>query len=44
MRMRKTNSANSDNILQSNTYKNNIDWSHFDNAPRVQVTQQAKDQ
>ena len=32
------------NIYQSNTYRKDLSWSHFNNAPRVQEKQQVKDQ
>ena len=32
------------NIYQSNTYRNNLSWLHFDNEPRVQERYQVKDQ
>ena len=32
------------NIYQSNTYKKDLSWLHFDNEPRVQEKQQVKDQ
>ena len=31
------------NIYQSNTYRKDLIWQHFDDAPRVQVRQQVKD-
>ena len=32
------------NIYQSNTYRKDLSWPHFDNEPRVQEKQQVKDQ
>ena len=32
------------NIYQSNTCRKDLSWQHFDNQPRVQEKQQAKDQ
>ena len=32
------------NIYQSNTYRKDLSWPHFDDEPRVQEKQQAKDQ
>ena len=32
------------NIYQSNTYKKDLSWLHFDDKPRVQERQQVKDQ
>ena len=32
------------NIYQSNTYRKDLNWSHFDDEPRVQEKQQVKDQ
>ena len=32
------------NIYQSNTYRNDLIWQDFDDAPRVQGSQQVKDQ
>ena len=32
------------NIYQSNSYRKDLDWLHFDDEPRVQVKQQVKDQ
>ena len=32
------------NIYQSNTYRKNLSWLHFDDEPRVQEMQQVKDQ
>ena len=32
------------NIYQSNTYKKNLGWPHFDNEPRIQDKQQVKEQ
>ena len=32
------------NIYQSNTYKKDLSWPHFEDEPRVQETQQVKDQ
>ena len=32
------------NIYQSNTYRKDLSWLHFDNEPRVQERQQQKDQ
>ena len=32
------------NIYQSNTYRKDLSWPHFNNAPRVQEKQQVKDQ
>ena len=31
-------------IYQSNTYRKDLNWLHFDNEPRVQEKQQLKDQ
>ena len=31
------------NIHQSNTYKKDLSWLHFDDEPRVQERQQVKD-
>ena len=31
------------NIYQSNTYRNNLSWLHFDDEPRVQERQQVKE-
>ena len=31
------------NIYQSNTYRKNLSWTHFDNEPTVQEKQQGKD-
>ena len=31
-------------IYQSNTYKKDLGWPHFDNEPRVQDMQQVKEQ
>ena len=31
------------NIIQSNTYRKDLNWSHFDDEPRVQEKQQVKD-
>ena len=31
-------------IHQSNTYRKELSWPHFDNEPRVQEKQQVKDQ
>ena len=32
------------NIYQSNTYRKDLSWPHFDDEPRVQEKQQVKDQ
>ena len=32
------------NIYQSNTYRTDLSWPHFDDEPRVQEKQQVKDQ
>ena len=32
------------NIYQSNTYRKDLSWLHFDDEPRVQERQQEKDQ
>ena len=32
------------NIYQSNTYRKDLSWSHFDDEPRVKEKQQVKDQ
>ena len=32
------------NIYQSNTYRKDLSWSHFDDEPRVQEKQQVKHQ
>ena len=32
------------NIYQSNTYKKDLSWLHFDNEPKVQERQKGKDQ
>ena len=32
------------NIYQSNTYRKDLSWLHFDDEPRVQEKQQVKDQ
>ena len=32
------------NIYQSNTYRKDLSWPHFDDEPRVQGKQQVKDQ
>ena len=32
------------NIYQSNTYRKDVSWPHFDDEPRVQERQQMKDQ
>ena len=32
------------NIYQSNTYKKDLTWLHFDDKPRAQERQQVKDQ
>ena len=32
------------NIYQSNTYRKDLSWLHFDDEPRVQERQQVKDQ
>ena len=32
------------NICQSNTYRKDLSWLHFDNEPKVQERQQVKDQ
>ena len=32
------------NIYQSNTYRKDLSWPHFDNEPRVQEKQQVEDQ
>ena len=32
------------NIYQSNTYRKDLSWLHFHDEPRVQETQQVKDQ
>ena len=32
------------NIYQSNTYRKDLSWSHFDDGPRVQEKQHVKDQ
>ena len=32
------------NIYQSNTYKKDLTWLHFDNEPMVKEKQQVKDQ
>ena len=32
------------NIYQTNTYRKDLGWLHFDDEPRVQETQQVKDQ
>ena len=32
------------NFYQRNTYRKDLSWPYFDNEPRVQKTQQAKDQ
>ena len=32
------------NMCQSNTYRKDLSWQHFDDVPRVQETQQVKDQ
>ena len=32
------------NIYQSNSYRKDLDWLHFDDEPRVQVKQQVMDQ
>ena len=32
------------NIYQSNTYRKDLGWPHFDDEPRVQEKQQVKDQ
>ena len=32
------------NIYQSNTYRKDLSWTHFDNEPRVPEKQQVKDQ
>ena len=32
------------NLYQSNTYRNDLSWLHFDDEPRVQERQQVKDQ
>ena len=32
------------NIYQSNTYREDLRWLHFNNMPRVQRRQQVKDQ
>ena len=32
------------NIYQSNTYRNDLSWLHFDDEPRVQERQQVKEQ
>ena len=32
------------NIYQSNTYRKNLSWLHFDDEARVQEMQQVKDQ
>ena len=32
------------NIYQSNTYKKDLSWPHFDDEPRVPENQQVKDQ
>ena len=32
------------NIYQSNTYRKDLNWLHFDNEPRVHKRQQVKDQ
>ena len=32
------------NIYQSNTYRKDLNWPHFDDEPRVQGKQQVKDQ
>ena len=40
-RIRKWNQLN---IYQSNTYRKDLGWLHFDDEPRVQERQQVKDQ
>ena len=32
------------NIYQSNTFRKDLSWLHYDNEPRVQEKQQVKDQ
>ena len=32
------------NTFQSNTYRKDLSWLHFDNEPRVQERQEVKDQ
>ena len=32
------------NIYQSNSYRKDLDWLHFDDESKVQVKQQVKDQ
>ena len=31
-------------IYQSNTYRDDLSWQHFDNEPKVQERQQVKEQ
>ena len=32
------------NIYQSNTYRKDLNWPHFDHEPKIQEKQQEKDQ
>ena len=43
-RIRKWNQPVQMNIYQSNAYRKDLSWLHFDNQPGVQERQQVKDQ
>ena len=43
-RIRKWNQLVQMNIYQSNTYRKDLSWLHFNNEPMVQERQQVKDQ